>query len=67
LGVPIVPLLVDDVPMPGVESLPSSIAEFASVNAAPIRSGRDFHLDMARLLDQIESFRKESIDSKQNG
>ena len=42
LGVPIVPLLVDDVSMPSVDSLPSSIAEFASVNAAPIRSGHDF-------------------------
>jgi hypothetical protein len=64
LGVPIVPLLVDDVSMPDVESLPSSIAEFVSLNAAPIRSGRDFHLDMARVLEQIESFRKASIDSK---
>jgi len=66
LGVPIVPLLVDDVSMPGVDSLPNSIAEFASVNAAPIRSGHDFHLDMARVFEQIESFRKASIDSKQS-
>jgi hypothetical protein len=65
LGVPIVPLLIDDVPMPDVESLPSSLAEFVSLNAAPIRSGRDFHGDMARVLEQIESFRKEvSIQSK---
>jgi len=62
LGVPIVPLLVDEVSMPGVDSLPNSIAEFASVNAAPIRGGHDFHLDMARVLEQIESFRKASIE-----
>jgi MFS superfamily sulfate permease-like transporter len=60
LGVPIMPLLVDGVSMPDVESLPSSIAEFVSLNAAPIRAGRDFHLDMARVLEQIESFRKQS-------
>jgi len=57
-----VPLLVDEVSMPGVDSLPNSIAEFASVNAAPIRGGHDFHLDMARVLEQIESFRKASIE-----
>jgi len=38
----------------------NSIAEFVSLNAAPLRSGRDFHLDMARVLEQIESLRKAS-------
>jgi sulfate permease, SulP family len=66
LGVPIVPLLIHDVSMPDLESVPSSIAEFVSLNAAPIRSGRDFHEDMVRVLEQIESFRKASIDSKQS-
>jgi hypothetical protein len=43
LGVPIVPLLVDSVAMPHLDALLNSIAEFVLLNAAAIRSGRDFY------------------------
>jgi Novel STAND NTPase 1/TIR domain len=66
LGVPIVPLLVDSGAMPHVEDLPNSIVEFVLLNAATIRSGRDFHKDMDRVVERIGSFRKQGI-SRQKG
>jgi hypothetical protein len=56
-GIPIVPLLVDNVAMPRRGDLPSSIEEFVGLNAAAIRSGRDFHKDMDDVLKRIEEFR----------
>jgi conflict system STAND superfamily ATPase/TIR domain-containing protein len=58
LGVPILPLLVDNRAMPDEGDLPSSIADFVGVNAAAVRSGRDFHKDMDRVLDTIASHRR---------
>jgi hypothetical protein len=58
LGVPIVPLLVDSGAMPRVEDLPNSMVDFVQVNGAAVRSGRDFHKDMERVLETIASYRK---------
>jgi hypothetical protein len=66
LGVPIVPLLVDSGAMPHVEDLPNSIVEFVLLNAATLRSGRDFHKDMDRVVERIGSFRKQGV-SHQKG
>jgi TIR domain len=66
LGVPIVPLLVDSVVMPRVHDLPNSIAEFVLLNAAPIRSGRDFHNDMDQVLQTIMALRKRGISLKED-
>ena len=65
LGVPIVPLLVDNVAMPHLDDLPNSIAEFVSLNAAEVRSGRDFHKDMDRVLEIIGPLRERGISLKQ--
>jgi TIR domain len=64
LNLPIVPLLVDGGAMPHVGYLPDSIAEFVLLNAAEVRSGRDFHKDMDRLLERVGSYRKEGISRK---
>jgi hypothetical protein len=60
-GLPIVPILVDGVEMPAERVLPDSIIEFASLNAASVRSGRDFHTDMVYLLDRIKPWRQEGL------
>jgi hypothetical protein len=64
LGVPILPLLVDSTAMPNVDDLPNSIKEFVFLNAAAIRSGRDFHKDMDRVLERIVPLRKRGIGLK---
>jgi hypothetical protein len=60
-GLPVVPILVDGVEMPGERVLPDSIIEFASLNAAIVRSGRDFHTDMRYLLDRIRPWREQGL------
>jgi hypothetical protein len=65
LGVPIVPILVDDAEMPNETSLPGSISEFAVLNAAVVRSGRSFDVDANAVLDKIKSFRLEGRTSQQ--
>jgi hypothetical protein len=57
--IPIVPLLVDEVRMPLRGDLPSSMEEFVGLNAAAIRSGRDFRKDMDDVLKRIVQFRTE--------
>jgi hypothetical protein len=64
VGVPIVPLLVDSGAMPQVAELPISIREFVLLNAASVRSGRDFHKDMDRLLERIGTYREQGISLK---
>ena len=65
LGVPVIPLLVDNVAMPYLDALPNSIAEFVSLNAAAIRSGRDFHKDIEHVLEIIGPLREQGIRLKQ--
>jgi hypothetical protein len=59
LGVPILPILVDDAEMPNEVLLPKSIDEFASLNAAQVHSGRSFEADIRAVLEKVEAFRKE--------
>lgn len=59
LGVPILPILVDDAEMPNEALLPHSINAFASLNAAQVHSGRSFEADINAVLEKIEAFRKE--------
>jgi hypothetical protein len=63
-GVPILPLLVENVAMPRAGDLPSAIEEFVSLNAARIRSGRDFNTDMVRVLERIKQYRKPGTSPK---
>ena len=51
--IPVIPLLVNGAPMPKAEDLPDSLKDFAFKNAAPVDSGRDFHLHMDRLVRSI--------------
>jgi hypothetical protein len=53
LRIPLIPVLLDDVRMPTKTQLPKSMAEFASLNAATVRSGRDFQQDMALVRERI--------------
>src|SRR5262249_3529811 len=64
LDVPIMPLLVDNVAMPHVENLPNSMVVFVSLNAAVIRSGRDFNKDMDLVLDTVRSYRNQFLSRK---
>jgi hypothetical protein len=64
LGVPIIPLLVDGVPMPRGDKLPKSISELVLRNAATIRSGRDFQKDMVDVLKRISAFREQGKTSE---
>jgi hypothetical protein len=59
-GVPVIPILVDDTQMPDRSELPMSMQEFVKLNAAPMRSGRDFDSDMSVLLIRIEPLRQEA-------
>jgi len=51
---PIIPVLVADAKMPKASDLPRTIRGLADRNALPVRSGRDFRRDIARLIQAIE-------------
>jgi hypothetical protein len=53
-GLKVIPVLVDNAPMPGAADLPESIRDFAYINAAPIDTGRDFRQHMERLTRSID-------------
>jgi TIR domain-containing protein len=53
-GLTVIPVLVDNAPMPPAADLPASIRDFAYINAAPIDIGRDFRSHMERLTRSID-------------
>jgi formylglycine-generating enzyme required for sulfatase activity len=48
--IPVIPVLVGGSSMPGPDQLPPDLSGLAFRNAAEVRSGRDFHLHMDRLI-----------------
>jgi hypothetical protein len=58
LGIPILPLLVEDTSMPPANRLPASIQGLCYLNAAPVRAGRDFGVDMHRVVELLRPMRK---------
>jgi hypothetical protein len=54
-NVRILPLLVDGAKMPNEQSLPSQISQICYFQAAPIRAGLDFRIDIGRVLDAIKN------------
>jgi formylglycine-generating enzyme required for sulfatase activity len=53
-GIPVIPVLIDKVPMPAESELPSSVASLAYRNAIMVDHGRDFHGHVDRLIRGIE-------------
>ena len=49
-GTPVIPLLVDNTPMPLEKELPQSLRDFAHLNATAVRPDPDFHRDMERVI-----------------
>jgi hypothetical protein len=49
-GIPVIPVLVDDAPMPKADRLPPDIEALAFRNALPLDSGIDFHSHTDRLI-----------------
>jgi formylglycine-generating enzyme required for sulfatase activity len=53
-NIPVIPVLLGRTPMPGQECLPTELQKLARRNAAEVRTGRDFHGDVDRLIEGIE-------------
>lgn len=51
--IPVLPVLVNDAPMPRPEELPEDIQALAFRNALPLDTGRDFHNHAQRLIGGI--------------
>lgn len=56
-GVPVIPVLVDNVAMPPAVALPSALKSFVYLNGSPVRAGRDFKSDMDRVVAAIREQR----------
>lgn len=54
-GIPVIPILVGQATMPKHYELPEIISDLAYRNAAEVRSGRDFHYYMDRVIKAIEN------------
>jgi hypothetical protein len=57
-GIPVVPVLVSGASMPVPDCLPPELADLAYRHAAEVRSGRDFHGHMSRLIEGLERLLK---------
>ncbi|MFS8086145.1 MAG: toll/interleukin-1 receptor domain-containing protein, partial [Acidobacteriota bacterium] len=55
-NIPVIPVLVGRMTMPGPEKLPGALSDLAYRNAAEVRSGRDFHLHMDRLIRGLDRY-----------
>jgi len=62
LGKLVVPVLLDDTPMPAPAALPAVLKDFAYRHAAPLRAGRDFATDIDRLINDLR--RSSSSDDR---
>jgi len=51
----LIPVLVRDAAMPGPGDLPASIRDLAFRNAVQVRAGRDFRIDISRLIQALEA------------
>src|SRR5262245_3689078 len=60
-GVPVIPLLLGNTPMPREDELPAGLKELAYRNALTIDLGRDFHPHADRLIRQLEDLEKEAL------
>ena len=49
-GTPVIPVLIEDTPMPGPDELPDDMAGLAYLNALVVRPDPDFHADADRVL-----------------
>jgi hypothetical protein len=52
-GKRIVPVLIDDAPLPDVHALPSDIRPILSLNVARVRRDPDFRRDTSRLIERL--------------
>lgn len=52
-GLQIIPLLVEGASLPPAERLPESVRSLVYLNAAPVRSGRDFQRDMQDVAEAL--------------
>jgi formylglycine-generating enzyme required for sulfatase activity len=52
-GIPVVPVLLGQVPMPRKQDLPAALSGLAYRNAVQVRSGRDFDGDIDRLMSGL--------------
>jgi len=53
-GIPVIPVLIGGAVMPTTAELPESIRTFSYRNAASIDSGRNFHVDLERLMRSMD-------------
>lgn len=53
---PIIPILLNDTPMPTADQLPVDMIPLASKNAIRVRQGQDFNEDMKRLITAVEKY-----------
>lgn len=58
-GKKVVPMLLDDTPLPTIAELPPDLHRLVSYHAARVRGGEDFTTDMERLARAIEELTKE--------
>ena len=61
--IPTIPILVGHANMPKPEHLPESLRNFAFINAAPVDTGRNFHRDLDRVIDFINTIIEQPMDT----
>ena len=66
-GIPVIPVLIDDTPMPQVENLPADLKGLAFRNALILDTGVDFHHHADRLIAGIRELVKDSPTPDQRG
>ena len=64
-GTPVIPVLIEDTPMPGPDELPEDMARLAYLNALVVRPDPDFHADADRVLRAAHDAEERAIALRQ--
>jgi hypothetical protein len=62
-GIPVIPVLIDNTPMPQVENLPDDLRGLAFRNALILDTGVDFHHHADRLIAGIRELMKDPLNA----
>jgi hypothetical protein len=62
-GIPVIPVLIDDTPMPQVDNLPDDLRGLAFRNALVLNTGVDFHHHADRLIAGIRELMQDPLNA----
>ena len=65
MGIPTVPLLLNEAPVPDEKELPECLKPLSKMHGQLVRTGRDFHRDMDRVVEDLRKHADRQREARQ--